>query len=83
MIVDRGGATGWIGWAFAHPVFNTGPSLENSGKNPSKLQNSCKLLMLWMLSKFEVLPTQFLQDCAAPGRFLIILAMVDVIFPNF
>ena len=34
----RGGATGWAGWAFAHPVFQ-----RSEAKNLSKLQNSCNV----------------------------------------
>ena len=38
IVLYRGGATGWAGWAFAHPVFQ-----RSEAKNPSKLQNSCNL----------------------------------------
>ena len=34
----RGGATGWAGWAFAHPVFQ-----RSEAKNPSKLPDWCNL----------------------------------------
>ena len=68
----RDGATGRAGWAFAHPVFQ-----RSEETNPTKLQNFFKLYVPTVdVVKIEVLPTQFLQDCAAPGSNLALL--IDV-----
>ena len=57
--ICRGGATGWAGWPFAHLVF---PGM----KRTSMYEISLISYSLHMLLRiFEVLPTQFLQDCTA------------------